>query len=200
MSNQHNSGLLRAIAIVLTLGGCTPSAPSEARLAEVFREHHATFVRLRDLMLIDRGHDQVRLDAYSWIDPCTLPSCKPAARRLGRPPGVSPAPCSSPGGCRRWVGSSPSAREIAGIGGIAVSRAQSYLSGLRSVGALLIQRGGRGDIEIVMYSQGIIPSGYSVGITWSSRGPPAVVDCRTGTTHLSVNWVELAPNWYIVHH
>jgi hypothetical protein len=178
--------------------GCVSRPPSDARLREVFTRNQAVFEKLRDQLVADTSLDDVRLDSYSWTDPCVSPECGPPVRRHGLPPGERSEPCDWKDGCSRWRDGKPSPEAIAAIGHIPVRRAQSYLDGLQTLGAIGVFRGGTGTIEFWMHLSGIVTSGRTKSIVWCEHPPADLVADTDGFTggHGDA-WARLAPGWFI---
>jgi hypothetical protein len=176
-----------------------------------FRDHIDTFVALRDRFRVDVDLHEVRIDAFSWTEPCNLPAPRcptPRPRRGALPPGQAPRPCHWINGCLRWVDRSPTSADIAAIGNISPGRAATYLEGLRKIKALSVGRGSGprsrtgSCVVFVMHRQGIIPSGSSLSILHCSASPLPVTlrpgeTHNTGDAHMGSAWRHIKGGWYL---
>jgi hypothetical protein len=194
--------LSRACLFLVLVACPTPSRPrpSDADLRSRFAAERVTFERLRDHILADTALPEVRLDSYSWVDPCDTAACagQPAPAG-GLPPSVSRQPCDWPHGCVRWVARPPTPEIIAGLGGISRERAAGYLDGLRRTGTLAVRREGPDHVAFWMHAHGIIPSGSSKSIVWRLAPPPVLVpDTQAAVTQPHGEaWSRILGDWYV---
>ena len=176
------------------------SRPTDDDLRAAFHEDRATFEALRRNILADPAVEEVRIDSYSWTDPCNVGACAGTIPRIGGlPPGRTEERCDGHGGCVRWVDRRPAPEILAAIGTIPVARAQSYLAGLDEVGAVAVQQVGDGVVSFWMHLQGIVPSGSSKNIVWRRSPPESLVtdtEAAVTSSHGDV-YSHIDDNWYI---
>ncbi|MEM9074565.1 MAG: hypothetical protein AAGE52_39085 [Myxococcota bacterium] len=173
-------------------GVLAPEArPTDAELRAVFASERETFETLQRNLLTDEGLAEIRVDSFSWVDPCNQGACA-RPRTTPLPPGYDEAPCDWEHGCGRWVDEAPTPAILGALGRVSEARAASYLEGLEEVGAVAIQQGER-EVSFWMHVQGIVPSGSILEIVWQET-PEEV---REDTSAHGRRVVRLDGSWSI---
>ena len=162
--------LLIALLTAGALAGCRETGTDESALRRRFTHDRALYERVRDEFLAEPSLPEVRLDAYSYTEPC-------AEWKYG---------------CSRWVDETPTPEVLERYWHVPPAHGRALVDGLKELGALAVRRDGAG-VQFWMKLSGIIPSGSTTSITWMPGGVRA--ETRHVWSRLDGDWyVELEWN------